>query len=104
VKVTLLSRGHPTRRVLLKAVVLVAALAAINPLVFRYYGRSLSLASQSLFAIINLALFVGFFSLQEWLDPKRETWGAVIERRFKMIMLSLALLLFCLAAFLFFRQ
>jgi hypothetical protein len=103
-KVVRLSRVQPIYRVILKALVLVAVLAAINPFAFRYYGLRVSLPSQSLFAVINFALFVTFFSCEEWLNRKRETWGAAIECRFKIIMSSLTLLFFCLAVFLFFRR
>jgi hypothetical protein len=94
---------EPTRRVLLKSVVLVAVLAAVNPFLFRY-GLRLSLPSQSLYTVINFALFVSFLSFEEWLKRKREMWGSVTERRFKMIMLSLALVFFYLAIFLFFHR
>ena len=92
------------RQIVLRTLVLVAIIAVLDPLVFRYYGLPFSVPRQIAFAAINFVVLLPLVWFSAWLSKRRETWDTATSRRFKVLMLVLALLFLALAAFIFFHR
>jgi hypothetical protein len=93
------AKRRASRHIVAEALVMVAIVGITTWLVFRYWGIHKALSFYIFCALFNFLLFVTLLSFMRWSERKRKDWEPKTERRFRTIMLLLAVAFFVAALY-----